>query len=116
MRYELGSVGEQVCLTFQQMAWHIGHPLSQTIFTSLYIDRLLSPTPFTLENTYFDRSESCSLDEPLTLRILRAYCLGLIKTCWYVNSRVRSEHYYEVRLQNFDSKLNSQYNYRKRTS
>jgi N-alpha-acetyltransferase 35, NatC auxiliary subunit len=80
------------------MAWHKGHPLSQTIFTSLYVDRLLSPTPLSLDQTFFDRSESCLEDEPLTLRILRAYCLGLIKTCWFVNNRVKSEHYYEVRM------------------
>jgi N-alpha-acetyltransferase 35, NatC auxiliary subunit len=81
-----------------QMAWHKGHPLSQTIFTSLYIDLLISPTPLSLDQTYFDRSESFSEHEPLTLQILRAYCLGLIKTCWYVNNRVKSEHYYEVVL------------------
>ena len=94
----------EVCLYLQiwfqlisQMAWHMGHPLSQTIFTSLYIDRLLSPCPLSLDQTYFDRSESCE-DEPLTLQILRAYCLGLIKTCSYVNNRVKAEHYYEVRF------------------
>jgi hypothetical protein len=77
----------------------MGYPLSQTIFTSLYIDRLLMPTPTSLEQTYFDKGGSCSVDEPLTLQVLRAYCLGLIKTCWFVNNRVRSEHYYEVRFQ-----------------
>lgn len=76
------------------MAWHMGYPLSQTIFTSLYIDKLLMPAPTDLEQTYFDQSDS--RQEPLTLRILRAYCLGLIKTCWFVNSRVRLEHFYEV--------------------
>ena len=80
------------------MAWHMGHPLAQTIFTSLYIDRLLSPSPISLGETIFDRNESCSCDEPLTLRVLRAYCVGLIKTCFYVNTRVKSEHYYEVRI------------------
>lgn len=77
----------------------MGHPLSQTIFTSLYIDRLLSPCPSSLNQTYFDRinrNEYYSLDEPLHLQILRAYCLGLIKTCYYINSRVKAEHYYEV--------------------
>jgi hypothetical protein len=77
------------------MAWHMGHPLGQTIFTSLYIDRLLDPCPTHINETYFDRSESAS-DEPLTFQILRAYCLGLIKTCGYVNERVKAEHYYEV--------------------
>jgi len=27
------------------MAWHMGHPLSQTLFTSLYIDRILTSNP-----------------------------------------------------------------------
>ncbi|PMD26532.1 amino-acid N-acetyltransferas-like protein subunit Mak10 [Hyaloscypha hepaticicola] len=88
----IGIIDHLLC---HEMAWHMGHPLSQTIFTSLYIDRLLSPCPTSLDQTYFDKSESCSSDEPLTLQILRAYCLGLVRTCSYVNNRVKSEHYYE---------------------
>ncbi|PSS22902.1 hypothetical protein M430DRAFT_33575 [Amorphotheca resinae ATCC 22711] len=88
----IGIIDQLLC---HEMAWHMGYPLSQTIFTSLYIDRLLMPTPTSLEQTYFDKGGSCSVDEPLTLQVLRAYCLGLIKTCWFVNNRVRSEHYYE---------------------
>lgn len=84
------------------MAWHFGHPLSQTIFTSVYIDKLLSSTPTSLDHTYFDRSESASAsEEPLTIQVLRAYCLGLVKTCGYVNNRVMSEHYYEVSFLTF---------------
>jgi hypothetical protein len=82
------------------MAWHMGYPLSQTIFTSLYIDRILMPTPTSLEETYFDRSDPRPQKEPLALQTLRAYCLGMIKTCWFVNSRVRSEHFYEVFYRN----------------
>jgi hypothetical protein len=78
------------------MAWHMGYPLSQTLFTSLYIDRLLMPSPMSLEQTYFDKSDNRPLQEPLSIQILRAYCLGLVKTCWFVNNRVRSEHFYEV--------------------
>lgn len=78
------------------MAWHMGYPLAQTIFTSLYIDRILSPYPTKLEQTVFDRSESSPAVEPLAMGILRAYCLGLIKTCYFVNSRVKAEHFYEV--------------------
>ncbi|KAB8303783.1 hypothetical protein EYC80_005161 [Monilinia laxa] len=88
----LGIIDQLLC---HEMAWHMGHPLAQTIFTSLYIDRLLHPSPLSLDETMFDRSESCDGDEPLMLQILRAYCLGLIKTCWYVNNRVRSENFYE---------------------
>lgn len=78
------------------MGWHMGYPLSQTIFTSLYIDRILSPVPLSIDHTLFDRSESAPEDEPVMLQTLRAYCLGLIKTCFFVNNRVKSEHYYEV--------------------
>lgn len=82
-------------LLISQMAWHMGHPLAQTIFTSLYIDRILSPCPLSINATFFDRGESGG-NEPITLQILRAYCLGLLKTCYYVNNRVKSEHTYEV--------------------
>ena len=80
-----------------QMAWHMGYPLAQTIFTSLYIESILSSLPTTLDHTIFDKSESSPDEEPLLLQILRTYCVGLIKTCFFVNSRVKSEHYYEVR-------------------
>ncbi|THV49810.1 hypothetical protein BGAL_0178g00170 [Botrytis galanthina] len=88
----LGIIDQLLC---HEMAWHMGHPLAQTIFTSLYIDRILNPSPLSLNETRFDRDGSCVEDEPLMLQVLRAYCLGLIKTCWYVNNRVRSEHFYE---------------------
>ncbi|CZR53954.1 probable MAK10 Glucose-repressible protein [Phialocephala subalpina] len=86
----IGIIDQLLC---HEMAWHMGHPLAQTIFTSLYIDKLLSPSPISIQQTHFDSRHS--FDEPLTLRILRAYCLGLIKTCFYVNSRVKTEHFYE---------------------
>jgi len=83
-------------LNFQQMAWHMGHPLSQTIFTSLYIDKLLNAKKTNLEDIWFGKLTDASHDEPLNLRVLRAYCLGLIMTCSHVNNRVKSEHFYEV--------------------
>lgn len=78
------------------MAWHMGHPLSQTIFTSLYIDKLLNVKKANLENIHFGNLADELHDEPVTLRILRAYCFGLIMTCSHVNNRVKSEHFYEV--------------------
>ncbi|KAH8593661.1 amino-acid N-acetyltransferase-like protein subunit Mak10 [Bisporella sp. PMI_857] len=88
----IGIIDQLLC---HEMAWHMGYPLSQTIFTSLYIDRIMMPTPLKVEDTYFDRSESCSNDESLQLQVLRAYCLGLVKTCSFINDRVKAEHYYE---------------------
>ncbi|KAE8441549.1 hypothetical protein EG329_004857 [Mollisiaceae sp. DMI_Dod_QoI] len=88
----IGIIDQLLC---HEMAWHIGHPLAQTIFTSLYIDRLLSPHPQSIQETYFDKRRNSVTDEPITLRVLRAYCLGLIKTCFYVDNRVKAEHFYE---------------------
>lgn len=87
---------EDAALLTYQMAWHMGHPLAQSVFTSLYIDRLLSSNPSTVEQATFH--ETHPSDENFTLQILRAYCIGLIKTCFYINARVKSEHYYEVRI------------------
>ncbi|RKF56339.1 N-alpha-acetyltransferase 35, NatC auxiliary subunit [Golovinomyces cichoracearum] len=67
----IGIIDQLQC---HEMAWHMGHPLAQTIFTSLHIDRLLSPCPTSLEDTRFDRGVD---DEPTMNQVLRAYCLGL---------------------------------------
>lgn len=80
------------------MAWHMGYPLSQSLFTSLYIDRLLWPEPATLEEARFDRGSPSKEDHGLLHLVLRAYCLGVIKACDFVHQTVSSEHYYEVSL------------------
>lgn len=79
------------------MAWHLGYPLSQTLFTSLYLEGIVMPPPQTIDDAHFtrDRDDFCRRD-PM-LQILRAYCLGLLKACCYVNERIKFEHYYEVR-------------------
>lgn len=79
------------------MSWHLGYPLSQTLFTSVYVESLLMPDPANIDEAHFVRDPSktkCRKDSMLL--ILRAYCLGMLKACGYVNERVRSEHYYEV--------------------
>jgi hypothetical protein len=79
------------------MAWHQGYPLSQTLFTSIYAEALLTPTPRTVQDARFVRNTTAeSPGNSNMLEILRAYCLGLLKACGYVNERIRSEHYYEV--------------------
>ena len=77
------------------MAWHMGHPLSQSLFTSLYLDRLLSPEPMALEQARFERDTVPEGNAMLHL-VLRAYCLGLIKTCDFVHRKISTEHFYEV--------------------
>ncbi|KFY09329.1 hypothetical protein V492_05531 [Pseudogymnoascus sp. VKM F-4246] len=87
----LGIIDQLLCL---EMAWHMGHPLSQTLFTSLYIDKILTLNLQNVED--LSSPANCpSLTEPLTLRVLVAYCIAVIKTCWHINERVKSEHFYE---------------------
>ena len=78
------------------MTWHMGHPLSQSLFTSAYIDRLLWPEPKTLDQAQFQRDKTPGPGNELLHLVLRAYCLGLVKTCDFVRRRIMSEHYYEV--------------------
>ena len=80
-----------------QVAWHMGHPLSQTLFTSVYIDKLLWPEPKGLPELSFDRDVDVPEGHnPLLHIVLRAYCIGLIKTCDFVHQRINAETYYEV--------------------
>ncbi len=54
------------------------------------------PDPASIGEAQFVRSGSSeSRTEPM-LQILRAYCLGMLKGCSYVNERIQLEHYYEV--------------------
>ncbi|KAL4987118.1 Mak10 subunit, NatC N-terminal acetyltransferase-domain-containing protein [Aspergillus falconensis] len=92
-------------LLCHEMAWHMGHPLSQTLFTSLYIDKLLWPIPRSVEDAHFGRGGLVTDREQPDLAhiVLRAYCLALIKCCDFVHARVTSEFYYEE--EDFSSQL-----------
>ena len=84
-----------------QMAWHMGHPLSQTLFTSIYLDRLLWPSPVSFDDARFGRDQKQDArdaegDRPWAHLVLRVYCLALVKACDLVLARVTSECYYEV--------------------
>ncbi|AEO61343.1 hypothetical protein MYCTH_2311397 [Thermothelomyces thermophilus ATCC 42464] len=88
----VGIIDQLLCL---EMAWHLGYPLSQTLFTSFYVEKMLNPNPGALRDADFvrDGGDRCSRD-PMH-RVLRAYCLGLLKSCYYVNERIKHEHSYE---------------------
>ncbi|KPM35127.1 hypothetical protein AK830_g11443 [Neonectria ditissima] len=88
----LGIIDQLLC---HEMAWHMGYPLSQTLFTSVYVESLLMPTPKNLRQADFIRNEQDRSSQEPMLAILRAYCLGMLKACGYVNERIRSEHFYE---------------------
>jgi N-alpha-acetyltransferase 35, NatC auxiliary subunit len=87
-------IGIMDMLLCHEMAWHHGYPLSQTIFTSLYVDRMLWPEPATLEMAQFYRGVRPSGLHPF-LEILRAYCLGLVRCCDYCIEKVASRDYFE---------------------
>jgi hypothetical protein len=78
------------------MAWHLGYPLSQTLFTSVYVEKMLNPAPKTLQDADFIRGRTDELPRDPMHAALRAYCLGLLKSCYYVNERIKNEHSYEV--------------------
>lgn len=86
----IGIMDQLLCY---EMAWHHGYPLSQTLFTSVYIDRLLWPEPRTLADAQFSRNKRITLTP--WQKVLRTYCLALIKCCHFAIIRVTSRDYYE---------------------
>ncbi|CAM1504209.1 Fc.00g018000.m01.CDS01 [Cosmosporella sp. VM-42] len=88
----LGIIDQLLC---HEMAWHLGYPLSQTLFTSVYVESLLMPNPRSIHEAQFVRGNNEDSEQQPMLVVLRAYCLGMLKACGYVNERIRSEHYYE---------------------
>ena len=67
-----------------EMAWHEGYPLAQTLFTSHYIDKLLSNESKRLEDVqFFARGRDEKRGGVLLHTILRAYCIAMIKCCDY---------------------------------
>jgi hypothetical protein len=86
-------------MTVIQVAWQTGYPLSQTLFTSVHIERLLWPEPKRLSDASFWRHDPVPAAVPSLLRdVFQPYCLALIKCCNLVLSMVTSQHYYEVRV------------------
>jgi N-alpha-acetyltransferase 35, NatC auxiliary subunit len=79
------------------MAWHLGYPLSQTLFTSVYLEALMKPMPTTLAEATFTRDREIPANQSPFLFVLRAYCVALLKGCHFVNELVKDELYYEVR-------------------
>lgn len=76
----LGIMDQLLCC---EMAWHEGYPLAQTVFTSHYIDRLLSFENRVFDKIQFSRDGTETRGGPLLHGVLRAYCIGLIKCCDY---------------------------------
>ncbi|KAI1869043.1 uncharacterized protein JN550_006030 [Neoarthrinium moseri] len=88
----LGIIDQLLCL---EMAWHLGYPLSQTLFTSVYLEALMKPHPTNLEDALFTSDRDVSGNKSPFLFVLRAYCVSLLKGCYFVNELVKEELYYE---------------------
>ncbi|KAK4215009.1 N-alpha-acetyltransferase 35, NatC auxiliary subunit [Rhypophila decipiens] len=88
----VGIIDQLLCL---EMAWHLGYPLSQTLLTNVYIEAMLMPAPTNLREADFIRNHAEGARPDPMFTVLRAYCLGLLKSCWYVTERIKREHYYE---------------------
>ena len=89
----IGIMDQLLC---HEMAWHTGYPLSQTLFTSVYIDKLLWPEVKALEQAHFYRGNPVGDTQPgPLLQVLRAYCLALIIGCDFVITRIASRDYFE---------------------
>ncbi|EXJ93337.1 hypothetical protein A1O1_01729 [Capronia coronata CBS 617.96] len=83
-------------LMCREVAWHMGYPLSQTLFTSVHLERLLWPEPKQLSEARFDRVESSKPRPPsLISDIFQPFCIGLVKCCDLVLSTITNTHYYE---------------------
>lgn len=89
----IGIMDQLLC---HEMAWHTGYPLSQTLFTSVYIDKLLWPEVKVLEQAQFYRGDVPDHRRPgPLLEVLRAYCLALIKGCDFVMAKITGRDYFE---------------------
>ncbi|KAK0344003.1 N-alpha-acetyltransferase, non-catalitic subunit [Friedmanniomyces endolithicus] len=77
--------------------WHDGYPLSQTIFTSLHVDRLLSPDNRPPYHLFYGDTALLVMttEQRLVHIVLRAYCIALVKSCALVLHTIQSQNFYE---------------------
>lgn len=83
-------------LSSLEIAWIEGYPLSQTVFTSLHFDRLISPDnryPYTLN---YGEPADLSTDEAcLTHLVIKAYCVCLAKCAAQALLVVGQQHHFD---------------------
>lgn len=83
-------------LSCLEIAWLEGYPLSQTVFTSLHLDRLLSHDnryPYNL--LYGEQADLSTNEACLTHVVIKAYCVALAKCCAQVLVTVQSQNFYD---------------------
>lgn len=80
-----------------EITWQDGYPLSQTIFTSLHIHHILSPTP-PVDYSFYpngERPKKLKDRQAMIHQALRVYCMGLIKCCHAALQLIQSQNFYE---------------------
>ncbi|TGZ84802.1 Mak10-domain-containing protein [Ascodesmis nigricans] len=85
-------------LLCHETAWHLGYALAQTLFTSLYIDKLLPTRPLKITEMTFGEykgDDDSKIGKELVSEVLYPYCLALIKCCELVIRQIHQEHIYE---------------------
>ncbi|KAF7186545.1 N-alpha-acetyltransferase 35, NatC auxiliary subunit [Pseudocercospora fuligena] len=76
-----------------EMLFHAGYPLSQNVFTSLHIFRLIDPEN---RNPYpFDFGHNVGNKQPLVHTVLHAYCIAALKCCDLALRCIQSQIYFE---------------------
>ncbi len=82
-----------------EIMWHAGYALSQTVFTSLHIDRLLGPQQPRIPTLYSPTGggppENLTEEQSIGHAVLTAYCVAVIKCCDMVVGLVQSQNFYE---------------------
>ncbi len=75
----------------------MGYPLSQTLFASVHLERLLWPEPQRLSDARFHLEDAAIVQSTSLLEdVFRPFCLALVKACDLVLAMIGSQHYYEV--------------------
>lgn len=80
-----------------EAAWQQGHALAQTVFSCLYIDKLLWPVPGSLTEATIIHDDTPHQPGGLASvsAIIRTYCCAVVKSCDLIQAQVTSEQYYE---------------------
>jgi hypothetical protein len=82
------------------MSWHDGHPLSTTLFSSAYIDKIVTiqhagPSLGQKSTTSENQEPYRAFGTSFLHSVLTAYCRGLIKCCDQVHSVILGQNYFE---------------------
>ncbi|CAI2175218.1 15106_t:CDS:10 [Funneliformis geosporum] len=79
------------CLKPEEMTWHAGHSLSQTLFTCMYFHHVMDLGP----ELFINNSNDENLPMEFVILVLKAYVLGTVKCCHLVLYEMTKGNVYE---------------------